>query len=138
MKSRLQRSKNSRCRSLGRVGVLSLLTRFSSPTSKENLHEFTTVLYSHYEIYLFAMKFCFNKEPFPRVWKRTEYRLPCTRGMFERHAAEQAELELAQARAAAAEAKAALAAARAAPESGTEQVAPGCQTESCFFKCFFK
>ena len=58
--------------------------------------------------------------------------------MFERHAAEQAELELAQARAAAAEAKAALAAAKAAPESGTEQVAPGCQTESCFFKCFFK
>ena len=38
--------------------------------------------------------------------------------MFERHAAEQAELELAQARAAAAEAKAALAAAKAAPESG--------------------
>ena len=57
-------------------------------------------------------------------------RLTCTRGMLERHAAEQAELELAQARAAAAEAKAALAAAKAAPESGTEEVAPGCQTEN--------
>ena len=57
--------------------------------------------------------------------------------MLERHAAEQAELELAQARAAAAEAKAALAAAKAAPESGTEQVAPGCQTENWCFTNFY-
>ena len=65
--------------------------------------------------------------------RNTDFPVP---GECLRHAAEQAELELAQARAAAAEAKAALAAAKAAPESGTEQVAPGCQTESCFFNDF--